>query len=334
MILLNTFTNILIILSVLSAIATIGVFSYFVPIALWIKAISSGVGVSVTQLIRMRLRSIPPSIIIDAMIKGTQGGVKSLTIEKLEKHYMTKGNVPSLIDSLVGARSANIQLTFEQAAAIDLAGRDIFKIVKQAIDTKVIEVPRVKALARDGIELEVHAKVTVLPNVTDLLKKAGEKTIIARVGEGVVGAVGSEPHHTIHEHPDIISNKLDKAKLGEGTAYTVISVDIADIDVGRNIGAQHKAEDAEAKLKVARAKAEKDRADAVASEQRYRAEVQRMRAALIQAQAAVPLAMAEALKAGKISVAQYHKLKNIEADTKMRESFSNMEDRIEDETPK
>lgn len=301
----------------------LALFLRFVPVGLWITAYFSGVKVSIGTLIGMRLRRVNPSHIIQPLIKATKAGL-ILSTNELEAHYLAGGNVNRVIDALIASQRANIDLVFEKAAAIDLAGRDVFEAVQVSVNPKVIETPNIAAVAKNGIEIIVKAKVTVRANIERLVGGAGEDTIIARVGEGIVTTVGSsEKHEEVLENPDLISTTVLNKGLDSGTAFEILSIDIADVDVGRNIGAQLQTDQAEADKKIAQAKAEERRSMAIAEEQEMRAQVQRMRAKVVESEAEVPLAMAEALRIGKLGVMDYYKMQNVDADTKMRASISN-----------
>lgn len=301
----------------------LALFLRFVPIGLWVTAYFSGVKVSIGTLIGMRLRRVNPSHIIQPLIKATKAGL-ILSTNELEAHYLAGGNVNRVIDALIASQRANIDLVFEKAAAIDLAGRDVFEAVQVSVNPKVIETPNIAAVAKNGIEIIVKAKVTVRANIERLVGGAGEDTIIARVGEGIVTTVGSsEKHEEVLENPDLISTTVLNKGLDSGTAFEILSIDIADVDVGRNIGAQLQTDQAEADKKIAQAKAEERRSMAIAEEQEMRAQVQRMQAKVVESEAEVPLAMAEALRTGKLGVMDYYKMQNVDADTKMRASISN-----------
>ena len=300
-----------------------------VPVGLWVTAFFSGVKVRISTLIGMRLRRVTPSKIINPLIKATKAGL-SLNINELEAHYLAGGNVDTLVDALIAAQRAEIPLEFERAAAIDLAGRNVLEAVQVSVNPKVIETPQISAVAINGIELLAKAKVTVRANIDRLIGGAGEETIIARVGEGIVTTVGSSKSHTeVLENPDSISKTVLQKGLDSGTAYEILSIDIADVDVGRNIGAKLMTDQAEADKRIAQAKAEERRAMAVAKEQEMIAEVQNMRAKVIEAESQVPLAIADALKEGNLGVLDYYNLNNIVSDTKMRESFAEKPDREE-----
>ena len=292
------------------------------PIGLWITAMFSGVNVSIMTLIGMRFRRVRPSRIVDPMIKATKAGLV-LSIDKLEAHYLAGGNVNTVVDALIAAQRANIHLEFEQAAAIDLAGRDVLEAVQVSVNPKVIETPIISAVAKDGIEVKVKARVTVRANIERLVGGAGEETIIARVGEGVVTTVGSSSSHKeVLENPDKISKTVLEKGLDSGTAFEILSIDIADVDVGRNIGAQLQTDQAEADKKIAQAKAEERRAMAIAQEQEMKAKVVEMKAKVVESESKVPLAIAEAFVNGNLGVMDYYNMKNIIADTSMRESIS------------
>ena len=310
-----------IIIGVVVFIAII-IFLNMFPIGLWITAMFSGVNVSIMTLIGMRFRRVRPSRIVDPMIKATKAGL-SLSIDKLEAHYLAGGNVNTVIDALIAAQRANIHLEFEQAAAIDLAGRDVLEAVQVSVNPKVIETPIISAVAKDGIEVKVKARVTVRANIERLVGGAGEETIIARVGEGVVTTVGSSvSHKEVLENPDKISKTVLEKGLDSGTAFEILSIDIADVDVGRNIGAQLQTDQAEADKKIAQAKAEERRAMAIAQEQEMKARDVEMKAKVVESESKVPLAIADAFVNGKLGVMDYYNMKNIMADTSMRESIS------------
>ncbi len=291
-------------------------FFIFVPVGLWISAIASGVKVSILDLIGMRLRRVAPAKIVLALIKATKAGL-IIKVNQLEAHYLAGGNVDDVVNALIAAERAGIALSFEQASAIDLAGRDVFEAVRMSVTPKVVETSLVSAVAKDGIELLVKARVTVRTNIERLIGGAGEDTILARIGEGIVTTVGSsQTHSEVLENPDEISKLILAKGLDSGTAYEIISIDIADIDIGRNIGANLKSLQAEADNKIAQAKAEERRAMAVALEQEMRAEV-------VKAEAEVPKAMAEALRSGNMGAMDYYKLQNVLADTKMKKDIGN-----------
>lgn len=311
------------IITIIIILVAISLFLTFIPVGLWITAFFSGVKVSMGTLIGMRLRRVIPSRIINPMIKATKGGI-NLDINELEAHFLAGGNINAVVDALIAAQRANIDLEFEQAAAIDLAGRNVFEAVQVSVNPKVIETPVISAVAMDGIEVRAIAKVTVRANIDRLVGGAGEETIIARVGEGIVTTVGSAQNHkSVLENPDLISQTVLGKGLDSGTAFEILSIDIADVDVGRNVGAKLQTDQAEADKKIAQAKAEERRAMAVATEQEMVAEVRRMKAKVVEAESEVPLALAEALRSGNLGVMDYYNMKNILADTQMRESISN-----------
>ena len=293
-----------------------------VPIGLWVTAFFSGVKVRMTDLIGMRLRRVRPRRIVNPMIKATKAGM-GLNISSVEGHYLAGGNVDAVVDALIAAQRADIQLNFEEAAAIDLAGRDVLEAVQVSVNPKVIETPKISAVAQDGIEVLVIAKVTVRANIDRLVGGAGEETIIARVGEGIVTTVGSSrTYKEVLENPDNISRVVLDKGLDSGTAYEILSIDIADVDVARNIGARLKTDQAEADKRIAEAKASERRSMAIAREQEMRAEVEAMHARVVEAQSEVPKALAEALKSGKLSVGGYYELENLKSDTAMREAIA------------
>lgn len=302
----------------------LSLFFSFIPVGLWISAAAAGVKVSLFTLLGMKLRRVVPSRVVNPMIKAIKAGLV-VSINKLEAHYLAGGNVDKVVNALIAAQRANIPLEFERAAAIDLAGRDVLEAVQMSVNPKVIETPIVASIAKDGIELKAKARVTVRANIDRLVGGAGEQTIIARVGEGVVTTVGSaESHKDVLENPDKISRTVLDKGLDAGTAFEILSIDIADIDVGRNIGAQLQTDQAEADKRIAQAKAEERRAMAVAREQEMKAAVQEMRAKVVEAEAEVPRAMAAALKEGKLGVLDYYNLQNIISDTQMRNAISGM----------
>lgn len=297
-------------------------FFAIVPINLWFRALVSGAPISIGRLVGMRLRKIKIAMIVEAYITGKKAGL-DINITELETHYMAKGDVRKVINALISAHSANITLTTKTAMAIDLAGRDVLNAVKVSVNPKVIETPIIAAIAKNGIELRSKARVTVRANIARLIGGAGEETIIARVGEGIVTTVGSAAtHEDVLENPDKISKTVLAKGLDSGTAFEILSIDIADIDVGRNVGAQLQTDQAEADKKIAEAKAEERRAMAVAQEQEMLAKTQEMRAAVVAAEAEVPKAMAEAFRSGRLGIMDYYNMQNIQADTKMRKSIS------------
>ncbi|MDO3409168.1 flotillin-like protein FloA [Saccharibacillus sp. CPCC 101409] len=308
-------------LIIVVAVILLSVFFSFFPVALWISALASGLRLSIITLVAMRLRRVTPARIVNPMIKAHKAGI-SLTINQLESHYLAGGNVDRVVNALIAAHRANIPLEFERAAAIDLAGRDVLQAVQMSVNPRVIETPSVSAVARNGIEVVVIARVTVRANIDRLVGGAGEETIIARVGEGIVTTVGSsDTHKEVLENPDKISRTVLEKGLDAGTAFEILSIDIADVDVGKNIGAFLQTEQAEADKRIAQAKAEERRAMAVAEEQEMNARVVEMRARVVEAESEVPIAMAEALRGGNLGVMDYLNMKNIEADTEMRGSL-------------
>lgn len=294
----------------------------FIPVGLWISAMAAGVRVGIFTLIGMRFRRVPPTQIVNPLIKADKAGL-TINVNQLEAHYLAGGNVDRVVNALIAAERAAIPLPFERAAAIDLAGRDVFLAVQMSVNPKVLETPLVSAVAKDGIEVKVIARVTVRANIDRLVGGAGEETVLARVGEGVVTTVGSaESYKKVLENPDLISRTVLSKGLDAGTAFEILSIDIADVDVGRNIGAQLQADQAEADKRIAQAKAEERRAMAVAKEQEMKASVQEMRAKVVDSEAEVPLAMADALRQGKLGVMDYYNMQNLLADTQMRDSLS------------
>ncbi len=296
-------------------------FFSFVPVGLWISAAAADVRVGIFYMIGMKLRRVPPHRIVNALIKAEKAGLE-ISIDKLEAHYLAGGNVDRVVDALIAAQRAGIDLVFERAAAIDLAGRNVLEAVQMSVNPKVIETPVVAGVAQDGIELRAKARVTVRADINRLVGGAGEDTIIARVGEGVVSTIGSaNSHKEVLENPDMISRTVLAKGLDAGTAFEIVSIDIADVDVGANIGARLRADQAEAEKVMAQAKAEERRAMAVAEEQEMRAETQRMRAKVVEAEAEVPRALAQALREGKLGVMEYLQMQNLMADTAMREAL-------------
>ena len=301
------------------------VFLYVVPLGLWVSALAAGVNVGIFTLVGMRLRRVNPSQIVMPLIKANKAGLE-VNVNQLEAHYLAGGDVDRVVDALIAAERASIPLTFERSAAIDLAGRDVLEAVQMSVNPKVIETPIISAVAKNGIELKVRARVTVRANIDRLVGGAGEATIIARVGEGIVTTVGSSEEHTdVLENPDHISRTVLGKGLDAGTAFEILSIDIADVDVGRNIGAQLQTDQAEADKKIAQARAEERRAMAVATEQEMRAKTQDMQAKVVEAQAEDPKALAEAFRNGNLGVMDYYNMNNIIADTKMRENLADGE---------
>lgn len=318
---MSTIVPILVIAVIIVALA---IFFSLVPVGLWISAIAANVKVSIFTLVGMKLRRVSPHRIVRALVKGRKAGL-DLTSDQLEAHFLAGGNIDSVVNALIAAERANIPLEFEKATAIDLAGRDVFEAVQMTVKPKVIETPNIAAIAKNGIELIVKARVTVRTSIDKLIGGAGEETIIARVGEGIVTTVGSvSTHEEVLENPDLISKTVLEKGLDAGTAFEILSIDIADVDVGRNVGAKLQMDQAEADKHIAQAKAEVRRAMAVAKEQEMVASVQEMRAKVVEAEAEVPRAMAKALTEGKIGVMDYYNMKNVMADTNMRESISNI----------
>lgn len=310
------------ILGLVVLIIVLGVFFHFVPVRLWIAARAANVSLNIMTLVGMRLRQVVPSRIVFPLIKANKAGL-NVEVNQLEAHYLAGGNVDKVVDALIAAHRAQIPLPFERSAAIDLAGRDVLDAVQMSVNPKVIETPVVSAVAKNGIELKIKARVTVRANIDRLVGGAGEPTIIARVGEGIVTTVGSsDSHNDVLANPDDISKTVLGKGLDAGTAFEILSIDIADVDVGRNIGAELQTDQAEADKRIAQAKAEERRAMAVAKEQEMKAYTQEMEAKVVEAQAEVPHAMADALKNGKLGVMDYYNLNNIKADTDMRDSIS------------
>ena len=308
---------------VLGAVILLSVFFHFVPFFLWLSAKVSGVKISLIQLFLMRIRNVPPGIIVPSLIEAHKAGLTNVTRDNLEAHYMTGGHVQRVVHALVSASKAGIELSFEKATAIDLAGRDVFEAVQTSVNPKVIDTPPVAAVAKNGIQLIAKARVTVRANIHQLVGGAGEDTILARVGEGIVSSIGSaESHENVLENTDSISKLVLRKGLDAGTAFEILSIDIADIDVGKNIGATLQMDQANADKNIAQAKAEERRAMAVALEQEMKAKAQEARADVIQAEAEVPKALAEALRSGNIGFMDYYRLKNLQSDTSMRDNFA------------
>ncbi len=316
------FANFTPILMIVGAIVAFFVLLYLLPVNLWFTAQLSGVRVNLLNLLLMRLRKVSPALVTNAMITSTKAGL-NITSNEIETHYLAGGNVNSVIKALISADKANIPLDFKLATAIDLAGRDVFDAVQISVNPRVINTPPVAAVAKDGIQLIAKARVTVRANINQLVGGAGEETILARVGEGIVTTIGSASNHKeVLENPDRISKTVLAKGLDSGTAFEILSIDIADIDIGENVGAKLQTDQAEADLKVANARAEERRAMAVASEQEMRAKAQEARAKVIEAEAQVPLAMAEAFRSGNLGVMDYYRMQNIQADTDMRGSIA------------
>ena len=313
--------------SILLVVVILSFILYFIPVQLWIAAWSSGAPVGIFTLIAMRLRRVPPGIVITSRISAVKAGL-DIVLNDLEAHYLAGGNVQKTVNALISADKAGILMTFKRAAAIDLAGRDVLEAVKMSVIPKVIQTPRVAAVAKDGIQLIAISRVTVRTNIDRLVGGAGEETIIARVGEGVVSTIGSaETHKHVLENPDHISKNVLKKGLDAGSAYEILSIDIADVDVGENIGAKLQIEQANADKLMAQARAEARRAMAVAQEQEMTARVEEMRARVVEAEAEVPRAMAEAFRSGNLGIMDYYRMKNVQADTEMRTSLAKDEEK-------
>ena len=319
---------------IILAILAVSLFLNFVPIGLWISAMAAGVDVSIFNLVGMRLRRVPASKIVLPLVKANKAGLV-VNANQLEAHYLAGGDVDKVIDALIAAHRAEIPLIFERACAIDLAGRNVLEAVQMSVNPEVIETPTVSAVAKNGIELKIKARVTVRANIDRLVGGAGEQTIIARVGEGIVTSVGSAKNHSeVLENPDHISKTVLEKGLDAGTAFEILSIDIADVDVGRNIGAELMTDQAEADKRIAQARAEERRAMAVAKEQEMRAYTQEMQAKVVEAQAKIPLALAIALEKGNIGVMDYYQMNNIIADTDMRKNIAGLEEFDKNNTPK
>ncbi|MDF1575263.1 MAG: flotillin-like protein FloA [Bacteroidales bacterium] len=311
------------IIIVVASIIGLWIILYFIPIGLWFTALLSGVRISLLQLILMRWRKVPPTIIVRSMIEAYKAGLASIQRDELEAHYLAGGHVEQVIHALVSASKANIDLSFKMATAIDLAGRDVLEAVQMSVNPKVINTPPVTAVAKDGIQLIAKARVTVRASIKQLVGGAGEETVLARVGEGIVSSIGSsKSHKEVLENPDYISKIVLEKGLDAGTAFEILSIDVADIDIGKNIGAVLQMDQANADKNIAQAKAEERRAMAVATEQEMKAKSQEARAKVIEAEVQIPLAMAEAFRSGNLGIMDYYKFKNIEADTTMRDSIS------------
>ncbi|MDM5359772.1 MULTISPECIES: flotillin-like protein FloA [unclassified Peribacillus] len=322
--------TIFIVLAVIAAIIVLAVFFTFVPVMLWISALAAGVKISIFTLVGMRLRRVIPSRVVNPLIKAHKAGI-NVSTNQLESHYLAGGNVDRVVNALIAAERANIVLPFERGAAIDLAGRDVLQAVQMSVNPKVIETPFISGVAMNGIEVKAKARITVRANIERLVGGAGEETIIARVGEGIVSTIGASKMHTdVLEHPDLISRTVLSKGLDSGTAFEILSIDIAEVDIGKNIGAILQTDQAEADKKIAQAKAEERRAMAVALEQEMVARVQEMRAKVVQSEAEVPLAMADALKSGNLGVMDYMNIQNITADTDMRGSISKISENPKD----
>jgi uncharacterized protein YqfA (UPF0365 family) len=311
------------IIIVVASIIGLWIILYFIPIGLWFTALLSGVRISLLQLILMRWRKVPPTVIVRSMIEAHKAGLAYIKRDDLEAHYLAGGHVEQVIHALVSASKANIELSFQMATAIDLAGREVLEAVQMSVNPKVINTPPVTAVAKDGIQLIAKARVTVRANIKQLVGGAGEETVLARVGEGIVSSIGSsKSHKEVLENPDSISKIVLEKGLDAGTAFEILSIDVADIDIGKNIGAVLQMDQANADKNIAQARAEERRAMAVAVEQEMKAKAQEARAKVIEAEAEIPLAMAEAFRSGNMGIMDYYKLKNIDADTSMRDSIS------------
>lgn len=318
--------TIMLLIAIFVAVVFLSVFFTFVPVMLWISALAAGVKISIFTLIGMRLRRVIPSRVVNPLIKAHKAGI-GVTTNQLESHYLAGGNVDRVVNALIAAQRANIELSFERTAAIDLAGRDVLQAVQMSVNPRVIETPFISGVAMDGIEVKAKARITVRANIERLVGGAGEETIVARVGEGIVSTIGSSVNHKkVLENPDMISRTVLSKGLDSGTAFEILSIDIADVDIGKNIGAMLQTDQAEADKKIAQAKAEERRAMAVAQEQEMKAKVEEMRAKVVESEARVPLAMAEALTNGNIGVMDYMNFQNINADTGMRDSIGRMSD--------
>jgi uncharacterized protein YqfA (UPF0365 family) len=308
---------------IVGSIIGLWIIFYFIPVGLWFSALISGVKISLLQLILMRWRKVPPNVIVRAMIEAHKAGLREVKRDELEAHYLAGGHVEKVVHALVSANKANIELTFQMATAIDLAGRDVLEAVQMSVNPKVIDTPPVAAVAKDGIQLIAKARVTVRASIKQLVGGAGEETVLARVGEGIVSSIGSaNSHKAVLENPDSISKVVLEKGLDAGTAFEILSIDIADVDIGKNIGATLQMDQAEADKNIAQAKAEERRAMAVALEQEMVAKAQEARAKVIEAEVEIPLAMADAFRKGNLGIMDYYKFQNIQADTDMRESIS------------
>lgn len=306
----------------IGAIFLLWILFYFIPVGLWFTALVSNVRISLIQLVLMRWRKVPPRIIVNSLITSTKAGLR-LHRDELEAHFLAGGHVQGVVNALISAEKANIELDFKTATAIDLAGRDVLEAVQMSVNPKVIDTKKVAAVAKDGIQLIAMARVTVRANIDQLVGGAGEETVLARVGEGIVSSIGSaDSHKAVLENPDSISKVVLAKGLDSGTAFEILSIDIADIDIGKNIGAELQMDQANADKNIAQAKAEEKRAMAVANEQEMKAKAQEARANVIQAEAEIPKAIAEAFRSGNLGIMDYYRYKNIQADTTMRESIA------------
>jgi uncharacterized protein YqfA (UPF0365 family) len=316
---------------IVGSIIGLWIIFYFIPVGLWFSALISGVRISLLQLILMRWRKVPPNVIVRAMIEAHKAGLREIKRDELEAHFLAGGHVVQVVHALVSAAKANIELTFQMATAIDLAGRDVLEAVQMSVNPKVIDTPPVAAVAKDGIQLIAKARVTVRAAIKQLVGGAGEETVLARVGEGIVSSIGSaDSHKAVLENPDSISKVVLEKGLDAGTAFEILSIDIADVDIGKNIGAQLQMDQAEADKNIAQAKAEERRAMAVAVEQEMVAKAQEARAKVIEAEVEIPLAMADAFRQGNLGIMDYYKFQNIQSDTDMRESISKSTGRSDD----
>jgi uncharacterized protein YqfA (UPF0365 family) len=316
---------------IVGSIIGLWIIFYFIPVGLWFSALISGVRISLLQLILMRWRKVPPNIIVRAMIEAHKAGLREVKRDELEAHFLAGGHVVQVVHALVSANKANIELTFQMATAIDLAGRDVLEAVQMSVNPKVIDTPPVAAVAKDGIQLIAKARVTVRAAIKQLVGGAGEETVLARVGEGIVSSIGSaDSHKAVLENPDSISKVVLEKGLDAGTAFEILSIDIADVDIGKNIGATLQMDQAEADKNIAQAKAEERRAMAVALEQEMVAKAQEARAKVIEAEVEIPLAMADAFRQGNLGIMDYYKFQNIQSDTDMRESISKSTGRSDD----
>lgn len=323
------------IIIVVASIIGLWIILYFIPIGLWFTALLSGVRISLLQLILMRWRKVPPTVIVRSMIEAYKAGLAYIQRDELEAHFLAGGHVEQVIHALVSASKANIDLSFKMATAIDLAGRDVLEAVQMSVNPKVINTPPVTAVAKDGIQLIAKARVTVRASIKQLVGGAGEETVLARVGEGIVSSIGSsKSHKEVLENPDFISKIVLEKGLDAGTAFEILSIDVADIDIGKNIGAVLQMDQANADKNIAQAKAEERRAMAVATEQEMKAKSQEARAKVIEAEVEIPLAMADAFRSGNLGIMDYYKFKNIQADTTMRDSISKGTQRSSDKPGK
>ena len=308
---------------IVGVIIFLAIVLHYIPFLLWLSAKASGVHISLVQLFLMRIRNVPPAVIVQALIEAHKAGLQFITRDGLEAHYLAGGHVAKVVHALVSAAKANIELSFQMATAIDLAGRDVFEAVQMSVNPKVINTPPVTAVAKDGIQMIAKARVTVRANIKQLVGGAGEETVLARVGEGIVSSIGaSESHKDVLEHPDSISKVVLAKGLDAGTAFEILSIDIADIDIGKNIGAVLQIDQANADKNIAQARAEERRAMAVALEQEMKAKAQEARAMVIEAEKEIPLAMADAFRSGNLGIMDYYRIKNIQADTDMRENIA------------